>query len=113
MLDGTKSLALSGRGELMLTQSLVSSRLCRDWSQVITILIIRICIHLASQSFPAVLHTTTVIGLTLELLVLDTDSPVLTNFDKLPDVLVHYNASNCVIIKPLIRVAINEGLMRG
>ena len=111
MLDGTKSLALSGRGELMLTESLVSSRLCRDWSQVITI--IRIFIHLASQSFPAVLHTTTIISLTLELFILDTDSPVLTNFDKLPDVLVHYNASIYVIIKPLMRVAINEGLMRG
>ena len=92
-----------------MTQSLVSSRhVCAETGHKSS----HQDLYLASQSFSAVLHTSTLVCLTLELLVLDTDSPVLTNFDKLPDVLVHYNALAFMsIIKPLIRVAINEGLM--
>ena len=79
MLDGTKSL-VEWPSEIMLTErpghqsSSSSSDLTANISD--------------SQSFSAVLHAT-IIALTFEFFILDADSPVLTNFDKLLDALFH------------------------
>ena len=87
MLDGMKSL-VEWPSEIMLTErpghqsqhspGLVSTSSSSDLTANIS----------DSQSFSAVLHAT-IIALTFEFFILDADSPVLTNFDKLLDALFH------------------------
>lgn len=85
MLDGTKSL-VEWPSEIMLTErpGHQSQHSPRPGDHLIII----ISYLLTSQSFSAVLHAT-IIALTVEFFILDADSPVLTNFDKLLDALFH------------------------